>query len=428
MAVLTTMLRNFLQTSYRLASHQTSFPQQLRTLTCASVPPPPSDNTPASPQDPTSAPPPTPPSDEDLDGGRVLARLSKMTLALKDAIETEKIVEAQFPELIIQTDEEVKAALDLVRNALDRAGRPCTVEELSDRISHNVVPIPPSALDYQQYLDATNFRDEFEEKLVHLNVFPPRDALMEGSGVPFSRKERQKVRRQREREAAGLPPLPEDDESSKNGSSEKSMLELPELRPVTEDELERRKDFLEKSTSMNYILRGYDTALLEVGRVHKVVKGGTKMSMRALVVIGNRKGVAGYGEGKSDTVQHAIERACRDAKRNILDLDLYQGRTIHHRVKGKFVKSRVSLWPSPRGWGVSANNNFSAIFQLFGVKDVGAKLHGPRCLANAVKALFNALSNLETPQALSARRGIDKLPHYPSLEEVGIRRRKIRSF
>lgn len=346
------------------------------------------------------------PSPEDIDGGRVLARLAKMAHTLKLCLESEDVEQQQPVELIVDIEQDVEAAYGIIRSSLDKVGRPCSVEELGDRIHENIVPIPTEALNYKDYLRAAHLRDHIEDTLMNLDVFPPKEAFVEGEGKIISRIERKKARKRLEEQ------LVVNDEEEGSGNVEPPA-ELTELRPVSEDELLRRKAHMEETSSMSHVLRGFDTALLQVGRVHKVVKEGTTMRMRALVVIGNKKGTAGFGEGKSETPQHAIERACRNAKTNLLHLDLYQDRTLYHRVQGKFVCTKVSLWPKPKGSGISANNNYSAIFQLFGIKDVGAKQHGPRSLINSIKALFNGLSKLETPESICRSRGLAELARPP---------------
>lgn len=366
---------------------------------------------------------PVEPETVDKEGaGRDLAKLAKISGILREAIQKNAQEVGSPPEILVTLEQDVMEANDLIKNALRKAGNPCSVEELADRINRNVVAIPVEALDYKDLLRANMLRDSIEEILVSLQVMPPEDTMLPGTGKPFSRLERKELRRRQQEEENGKPQsvsLSTADFTDENAAP-------TELRPPSEEELARRKAHLENLTSMEEVLRGYDTALLEVGRVHKVVKGGTTMSMRALVAIGNRNGTAGFGEGKSDTAQHAIERACRDAKRNLLHIDLHQDRTIFHRARGKYVKSQVTLWPAPQGTGVSANNNFSVIFQLFGLKDIGAKLHGPRSLSNAVKALFNALSQVKTPESIARARGLQEIvrPSPPSLAP-GVRRRKL---
>lgn len=363
---------------------------------------------------------PTNDNSEDVEGaGRDLAKLSKLSNALREAIEKTAREQHSPPEILVTLEQDVDEATELIRNALDKAGRPCTVEELADRIDENIVKIPVHALDYKALLRANWLRDSIEETLISLQVMPPEGTALEGHGRPFCRLDRKAQRQKAEQK--------EDVGPTQNVINVETASAPTELRPVSPQDLAMRKAHMEQAASMDQVLRGYDTALLEVGRVHKVMKGGTTMSMRALVIIGNRDGTAGYGEGKSDTAQHAIERACRDAKRNLLNIDLYQGRTIFHRVKGSYVKSQVTMWPAPKGTGISANNNFSAILQLFGLKDVGAKLHGPRCLSNSVKALFNALSNVQSPQTIASARGLQEIVRPPFLDLAkGVKRRNLK--
>lgn len=350
------------------------------------------------------------PIDVEKDGGLRLARLAKIARSLGTALESDTIRNGQAAETVSELKDEVKEAYSIIRSALDKAGRPCTVEQLAERINENVVPIPIHALGYEDYLRAAALRDTIEHSLVDLQIFPPREAFLDGEGKRFCRLER---RKERDLHQQGLLDTDFDDALHGGSSSHQDGLALTELRPVTQDELERRKANLENCSTVEYILQGYDTVLLEVSRVHKVVKEGTTMRMKALVAIGNRNGVAGYGEGKSETPQHAIERACRDAKRNLLHVELYKDRTIYHRVRGKFVCTSVSMWPKPQGSGITANNNYLAILQLFGIKDVGVKQHGPKTLVNSVKALFNALSNLQTPEGICHSRGITELEKIP---------------
>jgi small subunit ribosomal protein S5 len=348
--------------------------------------------------------PPRPWSDDES-AGRDLARLALIAQTTRDAIAACGSRGEFTPDLLVDLEGTVSQAQALVTDALDKAGRPCTPDQLADRVSANVVPISASALGFRELLLVGELRDILEMSLVQLNVLPPTDALLDGSGKPFCRLERKAARR-REFEGTidGSGDEVVDDEKRPNGLRRRNA--SSNIPPVSEVEIARRKAALESAATIDNVLRGFDTALLEVTRVHKVTRGGTTMNMRALVAIGNRTGTAGYGEGKSDTVAHAIERACRDAKRNLLYVERYNGRTIYHDAVGSYVKSNVVLWPAPPGCGISANNNFSAIFQLFGISDVGAKLHGPRSLANAVKALFNGLSKIQSAEQIASTRGL----------------------
>lgn len=340
--------------------------------------------------------------------GRELAKLSLIANSMRNLISEAASRGEYSPDMLARLETTVEDSFRLVRSALELTGKPCTAEELANRINKDIIAIPPSALDYRDLLRAGELRDELEALLVNLNVMPPRESLIDGAGKPFSRKERREERRKAFEEEEGL----RDDiheNAARDGNDAESSSEhrhFSKIPPISPEELDRRQKALSADTKIENILRGFDTALLEISRVHKVTRGGTNMKMKALVVIGNRKGTAGYGEGKSETVVNAIERACRDAKRNLLHVDRFMDRTIFHRSEGKYVQSRVSMWPMPRGHGILANNNFSAVFQLFGINDVGAKLHGPRSISNSVKALFNGLHKIRTAEQIASTRGL----------------------
>lgn len=359
--------------------------------------------------DPNSLPPPQPPlappglSNEEH-AGRDLAKLALIAQSLRNAISVAGSRGDFTPNLLVDFEAVANEALRLVSDTLEAAGQPCTVEQLADRVNNDIVSIPKDALDYRSYLKVGDLRDELEQFMVAMNTLPPSEAFIDGAGKPFSRLDRRALRELAANESRSEETSDSNISDSNDGlqqTSVKSRLPL-----VSPGEIARRRAELEASAEIENVLKGFDTALLEVKRVNKVTRGGTTMSMRALVAIGNRAGAAGYGEGKSDTVAHAIERACRDAKRNLLFIDRYDNRTIFHRADGQYVRSRVTLWPAPPGRGISANNNFNAILQLFGLKDVGAKLHGPRSKTNAVKALFNGLSRIRSAEAVANTRGL----------------------
>lgn len=360
--------------------------------------------------DPGSLPPPQPPlappglSNEEH-AGRDLAKLALIAQSMRSAISVAGSRGDFTPELLVDFEAVANEALRLVADTLEAAGQPCTAEQLADRVNDDIVSIPRDALDYRSYLKVGDLRDELEQFMVAMNTLPPPETFIDGAGKPFSRLDRRALRRLAADEARSeaTSHANVDDPTSDGLQRRPVKSRLPVVSP---GEIARRRAELEASAEIENVLKGFDTALLEVSRVNKVTRGGTTMSMRALVAIGNRAGSAGYGEGKSDTVAHAIERACRDAKRNLLYIDRYDNRTIFHRVNGQYVRSRVTLWPAPPGRGISANNNFNAILQLFGLKDVGAKLHGPRSKTNAVKALFNGLSRIRSAEAIANTRGL----------------------
>ena len=131
-----------------------------------------------------------------------------------------------------------------------------------------------------------------------------------------------------------------------------------------------------------------------INRVSKVVKGGRRFALTALVVVGDGKGRVGIGMGKSQEVPTAIKKGVEDAK------------TLPHDIIGEYGAGRVLLKPATPGTGVIAGGAARAVLELAGVKDVFAKSLGTDNVLNIVKAVAEGLKEMQSPEAVSARRGI----------------------
>ena len=150
--------------------------------------------------------------------------------------------------------------------------------------------------------------------------------------------------------------------------------------------------------------------LVGVNRVTKVTKGGRAFGFSAIVVVGNKDGVVGYGLGKSKDVSSAMEKATENAKKNLIRIPLVEG-TLPHDQKGKFGGARVFLKPASHGTGVIAGGAVRAVLESVGVQDVLSKSQGSSNAHNVVKATFDALLQLRTAKMIAKERGIslDKL-------------------
>ena len=145
--------------------------------------------------------------------------------------------------------------------------------------------------------------------------------------------------------------------------------------------------------------------LVGINRVAKVVKGGRRFGFAALVVVGDTKGRVGFGMGKAREVPEAIRKATEKAKRTLIRVPLREGRTLHHDVTGRFGAGRVVLRAAPPGTGVIAGGPMRAVFETVGVQDVVTKSIGSSNPYNMVRATFDALTKLNSPRAVAARRG-----------------------
>ncbi len=145
--------------------------------------------------------------------------------------------------------------------------------------------------------------------------------------------------------------------------------------------------------------------LVAVNRVTKVTKGGRTFSFTAIVVVGNEKGVVGYGLGKAKEVTDAISKAVEDAKKNLIKVSIVNG-TVPHVQEGKFGGSLVFLKPASNGTGVIAGGAMRAVLESVGVKDVLAKSKGSSNPHNVVKATMDALMQMRDAATVAQQRGI----------------------
>ncbi|MDA9163300.1 30S ribosomal protein S5 [Rickettsiaceae bacterium] len=145
--------------------------------------------------------------------------------------------------------------------------------------------------------------------------------------------------------------------------------------------------------------------LVHVNRVTKVVKGGRNFSFAAIVIVGDESGKVGYGNGKAKEVTEARAKATKDARKNMISVPLYQGRTIHHDIVGKSGAAKVLLRRAAPGTGVIAGGPLRSIFGRLGVEDIVAKSLGSSNPQAMIAATFDALRNLNSPKSIATRRG-----------------------
>ena len=139
----------------------------------------------------------------------------------------------------------------------------------------------------------------------------------------------------------------------------------------------------------------FEEVIVNIGRVTKVVKGGRRFRFTALVVVGNKKGLVGFGFGKAKEVPDAIRKAVDDAFKNIVKVNI-KGSTIAHDVEVKFNASRIILKPAGDGTGVIAGGATRPVVELAGIKDILTKSLGSNNASNVVRATIKALSMIKS--------------------------------
>jgi small subunit ribosomal protein S5 len=142
-----------------------------------------------------------------------------------------------------------------------------------------------------------------------------------------------------------------------------------------------------------------------VNRCAKVVKGGRRFSFSAVVVVGNRAGLVGYGFGKAKEVADAIRKGGDVARRNMVAITT-RDRTIPHEITAQCDGAEVLLRPASPGTGVIAGGSMRAVLEMAGIRDVLCKSLGSSNRLNVVKATFEALKRLTSREAITALRQI----------------------
>ena len=149
----------------------------------------------------------------------------------------------------------------------------------------------------------------------------------------------------------------------------------------------------------------FEDTVVKVFRCAKVVKGGRRFSFAALVVVGDRNGTVGIGYGKANEVPPAVEKAVKDAKKNLNTISLVEG-TLPHQVTGKCRATSIVMVPASPGTGVIAGSSARAVLEYAGVKNVLTKIYGSTSAKNVVKAVMDGLLKLRDKESVESLRGV----------------------
>ena len=145
--------------------------------------------------------------------------------------------------------------------------------------------------------------------------------------------------------------------------------------------------------------------VVQISRVTKVVKGGKKLSFRAVVIVGNKKGQVGVGCAKAAEVIIAIQKAIADGRKNLITVPIFKT-TIPHPIVGRSGAGKVMLRPASQGTGIIAGGAVRPVLELAGVENILTKSQGSKSPLNAAYATINALKSLRMFNDVAKKRGL----------------------
>lgn len=158
-----------------------------------------------------------------------------------------------------------------------------------------------------------------------------------------------------------------------------------------------KREFVKKSP--------YEEKVISIGRVSKTTKGGRTIRFTATVAVGDRKGKVGLGTGKASEVPTAISKAIKAAEKNVISINLVEGRTLSHEAIGKCGAAKVLVKPAKAGSGIIAGGPVRNVLELAGVKDIVSKSLGSNTQINTAKAAMDALKQQKSASHIASLRG-----------------------
>jgi len=157
-----------------------------------------------------------------------------------------------------------------------------------------------------------------------------------------------------------------------------------------------KKNSGRRSSSFNRVKPEFDQKILDIRRVTRVVAGGRRFSFSVALVAGDKKGCVGLGLGKAGDTALAINKALRNAKKNMVRIKLTKTMSIPHELSAKFSSSYVVLMPN-KGRGLVAGSVVRDIVKLSGMKDITGKIFSnSKNKLNNAKAVMLALSAISS--------------------------------
>ena len=159
----------------------------------------------------------------------------------------------------------------------------------------------------------------------------------------------------------------------------------------------------------------YDEKIVQIRRVTKVVKGGKKITFRAIVIVGDNKRKVGVGIGRADDINLAIDKAVLNGKKNLISVPLTLRYSVPHVVTASYGACSIMLRPASQGTGVIAGGSVRTVLELAGIKNILAKQFGSNNILNNAKATILALTTLNEKVELGKYQSVRKQLFYDKI-------------
>ena len=182
-------------------------------------------------------------------------------------------------------------------------------------------------------------------------------------------------------------------------------VEVETAAEQTEKPQKRGKKRRIETTEVEKPVSEWEERVVQINRVTKVVKGGKKLSFRAIVIVGNKKGQVGVGCAKASEVIVAIQKAIADGRKNLITVPIFKT-TIPHPITGRSGAGSVMLRPASEGTGVIAGGAVRSVLELAGIENILSKSLGSKSPLNAANATMEALKSLRMFNDVARRRGL----------------------
>lgn len=186
-------------------------------------------------------------------------------------------------------------------------------------------------------------------------------------------------------------------------TEEAAVVEATEEEKPSRRRSRSRKQKIE--TTEEKLQSEWTERVVQISRVTKVVKGGKKLSFRAIVIVGNQKGQVGVGCAKASEVIIAIQKAIADGRKNLVTVPIFKT-TIPHPITGKSGAGAVMLRPAAQGTGIIAGGAVRSVLELAGIENILSKSLGSKSPLNAANATIAALKALTPFNDIAKKRGL----------------------